>query len=92
MKTDYKIVKRYISDVPLKSKDKTRHIVEGKEVIKIYSLDIIQFHEDEGFYLIYKDNNQEITDTYHEDMLSAIEQAEWEFDLEKNKWRDFIQE
>lgn len=59
----------------------TRHVVQGDEVTEFASLAIAQYPTDPGFYLFYCDENWDaITDTYHETLDEAIEQAEFEFD------------
>jgi len=33
-------------------------------------------------------NGEELTDTYHEDLRSAMKQAEWEFAISENDWKE----
>jgi hypothetical protein len=59
----------------------TRHIVGGDEVTDFAALAIAQYPSDSGFYLFYCDESWEVvTDTYHDSIRAAIEQAEFEFD------------
>lgn len=59
----------------------TRHVVGGGEVTEFAALAIAQYPSDSGFYLFYCDERWEVvTDTYHESIRAAIEQAEFEFD------------
>jgi hypothetical protein len=58
----------------------TRHVVNGDEVTEFAALAIAQYPSDSGFYLFYCNENWEaMTDTYHETLEAAIEQAEFEF-------------
>jgi hypothetical protein len=59
---------------------KTRHVVEGKEATDFAGLAIAQYRSGPGFYLFYCDDEwNAITDTYHDTIDAAIEQAEFEF-------------
>jgi hypothetical protein len=59
---------------------KTKHIVDGNQVESIYGLSICKYENDPGFYLFYCDENWDvITDTYHESVEEAKEQAEFEY-------------
>lgn len=51
------------------------------------ALSIVQYEDDQGFYLFYLDETgQEQTDTYHDTLDSAFEQAEFEFGISKEEW------
>lgn len=76
---------------------KTRHssatisdegeLVRGAELPAPHALVIAQLPPDEGFYLLYLDENgQEITDTYHDGLKQALDQAKWEFNVEPEEW------
>jgi hypothetical protein len=73
-----------------KSKDKTRHFVDGNYVNEnISELRIMHFENSSGFYLLYYDNNgNELTDTYHDTVEDALKQAEFEFDVKPNEWNN----
>ena len=59
---------------------RTRHIVEGKEMEGFGGLIIAKYSSDPGFYLFYCDSDWNvITDTYHDSMANAIDQAGFEF-------------
>lgn len=65
----------------------TIHKVNDKLIDKPYKLQITKYPNYEGFYLIYLDKNgEEITDTYHENIEDAMNQAEWEFGINKKDW------
>src|SRR2546429_373327 len=77
---------------------KTRHtqatwsdsegLIRGAELPVPHELMITQIKPDPGYYLLYLDaNGNEITDTYHETLESAMEQAKWEFNVEPNEWQ-----
>lgn len=59
---------------------RTRHTVAGRVVDGFEALAITRYHGGEGAYLFYCDAEWNcVTDTYHADIASAIEQAEYEF-------------
>jgi hypothetical protein len=62
---------------------KTRHVVGGVEVRGFAALAIARYETDaQGVYLFYCDPNWNvITDTWHEDVASALDQANFEFGL-----------
>jgi hypothetical protein len=61
----------------------TRHVVAGTEVKEFAALAIATYESDaEGVYLFYCDPSWNvITDTWHEDVASALDQANFEFGL-----------
>jgi len=62
---------------------KTRHIVGGVEAKEFAALAIARYDsEPDGVYLFYCDPSWNvITDTWHEDVAAAIDQANFEFGL-----------
>lgn len=82
---------RIIAHVQLEPKHNVTHQVthyrNGIQLGKPSVLKIIQFPEDPGFYLIYLDKQgSEMTDTYHDTLPDALEQASFEFQVEKQDW------
>ncbi len=82
---------RIIAHVSLEPKHivthQVRHYRNGLLLGKPNALKIIQFPEDPGFYLIYIDNEgSEMTDTYHDTLPDALEQAWFEFQVDKSDW------
>jgi hypothetical protein len=66
---------------------KTRHFLGDKELSNPTSLKIIKYPDDPGYYLLYFDeNDNELTDTYHDTLSGALEQAEWEFEIKPIEW------
>jgi hypothetical protein len=60
---------------------KTRHVVGGVQVTEFAGLAIARYDSD-GVYLFYCDPSWNvITDTWHEDVAAAIDQANFEFGL-----------
>lgn len=52
-----------------------------------YALSIVQYNDDSGYYLFYLDKDGiEQTDTYHEHLYLAFEQAEFEFGIKPDSW------
>jgi len=68
---------------------KTRHSIGSAKAPVPSSLSIGQMPDDPGYYLLYLDEGgHEITDTYHETLQSALEQASWEFEVPETAWID----
>ena len=85
----YKIIKT----VRLKEKKSTgftKHIVDESLINdNIKELKIINYPEDSGYYLFYCDDKGfQITDTYHDSITAALEQAELEFKVKPDEWED----
>lgn len=67
---------------------KTRHYLGTNELPPPTELRIVQYTEDPGYYLLYfNDLGEELTDTYHDSLTEAMEQAEWEFGVRPEEWR-----
>jgi hypothetical protein len=62
---------------------KTRHVVGGVEIKEFAALAIAEYDgESQGVYLFYCDPSWNvITDTWHEDVAAALDQAHFEFGL-----------
>ena len=87
-KMAYEIKKRVILNLNKKSEFKNIHTVGGEKILPPHELQIISYPDVEGFYLLYIDNNGEvITDTYHETLINALDQAEYEFNVLPSEWR-----
>lgn len=66
---------------------KTEHYQSGKLLPAPVFLEIVQYEGDSGFYLLYLSQAQEeLTNTYHENLPSAFEQAQWEFQIQPQEW------
>ncbi len=66
---------------------KTRHFLGTSELPSPSELRIVQYTEDPGYYLLYFDETgEELTDTYHDTLSQAMEQAEWEFGVRPDEW------
>ncbi len=65
----------------------THHIVNGLSIPSFKQLKIVQLTGDTGFYLFYFDlEDTEITDTYHDSIGLALEQAKFEFGITSSDW------
>ncbi|HKY28590.1 MAG TPA: hypothetical protein VJM12_11690 [Pyrinomonadaceae bacterium] len=63
-------------------------LVRGAQLPVPYKLMIAQIPPDEGYYLLYLDQQgNEITDTYHNSLEEAVAQAKWEFDVQADEWQ-----
>lgn len=66
---------------------KTRHYSGGTECPKPSELRIVQYLNDPGIYLFYCDDaGREVTDTYHDSVEQAKDQAEFEFKVKPTEW------
>lgn len=86
---DYVLLKQVqISKGPHQRTGNTAHYVDGKLCNELpYELKILKYRNIEGVYLIHYDKNGiEITDTFHENAESAMEQAKFEFGINENEW------
>ena len=68
--------------------NKVQQYVLGKPAKRPKALQIVKYLDDKGYYLLYLDEKgEEITDTYYESIASAMEQAEYEFNVKNDEWR-----
>lgn len=67
----------------------TRHY-RGNLLPPPAELRIARIGDDPGFYLLYYDSSgSEQTDTYHDSLALALEQARLEFNVEPDDWEVF---
>ena len=66
----------------------TRQYVGNSQLLDLPKfLEIVQIDPDPGYYLIQFDSNDvELTDTYHETIIDAQEQARREFQVSLDEW------
>lgn len=85
--TDYVILRKVRLGSEHLPTGRTRHY-RGAQVLPVPSaLQIARYSEDTGLYLFYLDvEGNEITDTYHDTLEGAVEQARWEFGIEDEDW------
>jgi hypothetical protein len=66
---------------------KTRHYLGGTFAPVPCDLRIVKYANDQGFYLFYcNGDGVELTDTYHETLEAAMDQADWEFGIKEEEW------
>jgi len=59
--------------------DRTRHVVDGEPKEPFLQLAIARYPGDDGYYLFYLDSGGGVvTDTYHDSLEGAVEQADYE--------------
>ena len=69
---------------------KTVHKINDEILEAPTKLTIVQYQNDNGVYLLYfNSDNQEITDTYHDNLQTALDQAKFEFNLDESDWSAF---
>ena len=67
----------------------TTHYDGNKILPQPFALSIAQYDGDSGFYLFCLDESgKEQTDTYHESIENAFKQAEFEFGVKKEDWKN----
>lgn len=70
--------------------ENTRHFVYGQLIEKINGLAICKYDNDLGYYLFGCDEAwNSITDTYHDSIEDAKEQAEFEYKNSMTTWKSF---
>ena len=69
----------------IRSKERVIHTVAGADVSKFDELRIVKFGDDE-YNLLYMNKGTEVTDTCHPCLQEALEQANYEFDLNIDEW------
>ena len=66
---------------------KTKHYVDNDEIDNPVELRIVQYKDDNGYYLLYIGfDGEELADTYHDTVEQAKDQANWEFNVNQNEW------
>lgn len=62
-------------------------LIKGPELPAPHALMIAQLSPDPGYLLLYLDETgEEITDTYHDSLEEALDQAKWEFNVKPDEW------
>jgi len=90
-------VKRFINPKTILSKvrlgpahkptGRTRHYLGDQELAPPSELQVVTYAEEPGYYLLYIDaDGRELTDTYHDSLEIALQQAEWEFQVKQHEW------
>jgi len=60
--------------------------MNGKDFPPFVRLEIAQYPNDSGFYLLHICASGEVADTWHESIEEAMHQAEFEFGVQTNEW------
>ena len=65
----------------------TRHYKDGSVIRDVSELRIVRFPNSTECYLLYFDEaGIEMTDTLHDDIAGAMEQARFEFNVQNDEW------
>jgi hypothetical protein len=64
---------------------RTRHTINGVPCPRFTRLEITKYAEEAGFYLLLCSDGQG-TDTWHETLDDAFDQAEFEFGVKRREW------
>ena len=64
-----------------------RHVVDGEPQAPFAGLAICQYESEEAYYLFYCDEDwNAVTDTWHQSLAEAREQAEFEYEGVRATW------
>ncbi|MDX2037827.1 MAG: hypothetical protein SFX72_14340 [Isosphaeraceae bacterium] len=84
---DHEVIRRIRLNSSHRPTGRTRHVVGGELAPTPAELRIARYEGDPGCCLLYCDETgAEITDTYHDSVAAAIDQAEWEFGTKAEEW------
>jgi hypothetical protein len=61
-------------------------MLNGKDFPPFVSLEIVQYPNDSGFYLLHFCASGDVADTHHETVQEAMHQAEFEFGVQSDEW------
>lgn len=87
--TDFQFLKRVRLSPDHQPTGRTQHFYDNQPVPIPVELRIVRYSSDPGYYLFYcDDSGSEMTDTYHDSIQEAMEQANWEFNIEARDWED----
>jgi hypothetical protein len=71
---------------------RTKHTIKDangvRELAPFVALEIASYPHSESCYVFHISENGEIADTWHESIEDAIQQAEWEFGVQREEWID----
>ncbi len=84
---EYTILKSIKLDSSHISTANTQHFQGDEEINNIFELKIVQYDDSSECYLLYFDElGNELTDTLHDTLQSALKQAEFEFNVKSDEW------
>lgn len=69
------------------ARGRTAHVVAGERTARPAVLQLVQFEGDSGCYLFgLAEDGRELTDTYHDNIQLARDQARFEFEVSESDW------
>jgi hypothetical protein len=84
---EYEVLHEIVLDARHGRTGFTGHFRNGQPLLAPSKLQIVRFPGDEAVHLIHLDSNDvEQTDTWHESVVDAREQARLEFGVEPEQW------
>ena len=85
--SDYEILCSIRLGLQHSATGKTPHYFGDAQLPPATTLSIVKFPDDSGFYLLYLDaDGNETTDTYHDTIEAAKDQANWEYGVKAEEW------
>jgi hypothetical protein len=90
---DYILLKQVQLEEKHRPTGNTTHYLGNERMQAPKQLRIMRYSDGAEYYLLYLDDNgTELTDTCHESLEAALEQADWEFNVKANEWSDIESE
>jgi hypothetical protein len=87
---EYDLYREVVLGAKFAATGAAQHYAGDRLLPKPHALQIIQYPEDDGFYLFYLDaEGAEQDDTYHDSLEQALAQAEFEFLIRPDDWNVF---
>jgi hypothetical protein len=65
---------------------RTRHTINGVSAPPFTRLEITTYGQDAGFYLLHICSDGQGTDSWHETLEAAFDQAEFELGVKRHEW------
>lgn len=85
--SEFKIIRRIVLTEMRLATGSTKHYKGSVLLSAPHELRIGRYENSQGFYLIHYDQDgDEMTDTYHDTVQEALNQAEYEFHVTPNEW------
>jgi hypothetical protein len=81
------LLRRIVLSATHRPTGQVRHFRWGELLPPPYELRIVKYEDAPGYYLFYcNENGTEMSDTYHDSIQQAMEQAKSEFNVLPNEW------
>jgi len=86
---DYHILKQVVLGRHHVATGNSSHFLKNESLPPGTVAKIAKFDDDPGYYLLYFDaDGNEMSDTYHDSVVGAMKQADFEFHIKWSDWQD----